>query len=69
MNTLAAIAALSDLVSAATILLSKAQEISAVVQKAQAENRDVTKEEMDAVVSNDDNAKMALHAAILKHGA
>ena len=69
MNTLVAISTLLDLINAATTMLSKAQEISAVVATAQSENRDVTKEEMDSVIAEDDAAKVALNAAILRHGA
>ncbi len=45
-------------------LVNQAGAISAVIQKAQAENRDLTPEELDSLVSSDDTARAALVAAI-----
>ncbi len=45
-------------------LVNQAGAISAVIQKAQAENRDLTPEELAGMVSADDSARAALVAAI-----
>ncbi len=45
-------------------LVNQAGAISAVIQKAQAENRDLTPEELDSLVASDDTARAALVAAI-----
>ncbi len=45
-------------------LVNQAGAISAVIQKAQAENRDLTPEELAGLVSADDSARAALVAAI-----
>jgi len=66
MNNLLALSAIIDITNAALTLLSKAQEVGALVAKAQAENRDITSEELDSVVKEDDPIRTALNAAILK---
>lgn len=68
MNTAVAITAMINLINAATILLGKGQEISAIIAKAQAEGRDVTQAELDSIIAEDDAARVALNAAILKSG-
>lgn len=45
-------------------LVNQAGAISAVIQKAQAENRDLTPEELANLVSADDTARATLVAAI-----
>ena len=45
-------------------LVNQAGTISAAIQKAQAENRDLTPEELDSFVSADNTARAALVAAI-----
>lgn len=60
MNSAALLAAL-DLSLA---LMSKAQEVSALVRQAHAENRDLTKEEIDKLTAADDEAIAGLKAAI-----
>lgn len=68
MNTLMAIQTLVDLTNAAMTLLQKSQQISAVISKAQSEGRDITTAEMEEIIKEDDSARIALNAAILKHG-
>jgi hypothetical protein len=47
-------------------LLQQANQIGALLAKAQAEGRDVTDAELDTLVAGDDAAKAALAAAIAK---
>lgn len=47
-------------------LLDRAMAYAAVVNKAKAENRDVSSEELDALAAADDAAKAKLDAAIAK---
>lgn len=47
-------------------LLDRASQIGALLQKAQAEGRDVSDAELDALVVDDDAAKKALADAIAK---
>lgn len=53
-------------VQLALILLQKANEYAVLVQKARAENRDVTDAELDALAKADDQARAILEAAIAK---
>lgn len=66
MNTLIAKTALVDILNAAKLLLGKACKIGEMITKAQAENRDVTQAEIDSIVHEDDAAKVAINAAILR---
>jgi hypothetical protein len=45
-------------------LITQAQQIGMLIQKARAENRDISDEEMDALVGIDNAAKIRLQAAI-----
>ncbi len=47
-------------------LTAQAQQLSLLLQKAQNEGRDVTEEELNALVSDDEVAKAALDAAIAR---
>lgn len=47
-------------------LLDRAQAIGAMISRAQAEKRDITPAELDAVVAQDDTARATLQAAIDK---
>jgi len=47
-------------------LLDRAQSIGALLTKAQAEGRDVTQEELDALAAADDLARVGLVDAIAK---
>jgi len=47
-------------------LLQQASTIGAMIQKAQAEGRDLTEAELNSIVAADDAAKAALAAAIAK---
>lgn len=48
----------------ALALMARATQISTLVRNAQAEQRDLTTEELDAVVKSDDTALEQLNAAI-----
>ena len=50
-------------------LLDRASSIAALINKAKAENRDVTDAELDALAVLDDAARVALEAAIAKRKA
>jgi hypothetical protein len=66
MNTLIAVTTIMDLTNAALTMLAKAQQVSAIIAKAQAESRDITVEELDLIIKEDDPARVALNEAILK---
>lgn len=67
MNTLAALNMLVTLTSTLTELANHAQQISALIQKAQAEGRtELTAEEWALITGADDAARSALANAIVK---
>ena len=49
-----------------TGLVGRVQAISALISKAQAEGRDITTEELESLVKEDDTARAALVEAIAK---
>lgn len=53
-------------ISLLTELLKQAAAISVLVRQAQSEGRDLTPAELDAVVSSDDQARVALVDAIAR---
>jgi hypothetical protein len=57
MNAVAAVGLLSE-------MLRQAMAISQLIQRAQAENRDLTATELAAIAGRDDTARQALVAAI-----
>jgi len=54
---------LLQLITAWTVQI---QKITALIEKARAEGRDITDEEIDSLVADDDAAKLALDQAIEK---
>jgi hypothetical protein len=67
MNTIAAIASMMDLINASAALLLKTQQISALIAKAQAEERDMTDEELDSIIKEDDAIRVVLNDEVLRH--
>lgn len=47
-------------------LTTRVQDLAKLLRTAQAEGRDITAEELDALVADDDIARAALEAAILR---
>lgn len=68
MGALEAVSIATNLITAGLELVIKAQQISALVQKAQAEGRDLTPAEMEQARKLDDDARGRLAAAIAAHG-
>lgn len=64
MNGVDAAIAVSQLLELALSLLVRAQEVSALVERAQAEGRDLTAEEMAQIVAAREAARAAAAAAI-----
>lgn len=64
MNGVDAVIAVSQLLGLAISLLVRAQEVSALVERAQAEGRDLTAEEMAQIVAAREAARAAAAAAI-----
>jgi hypothetical protein len=67
MNTIAAIASMMDLINASAVLLVKTQQISALIAKAQAEERDMTDEELATIIKEDDAVRVVLNDAVLRN--
>lgn len=57
---------ISELLNTGMGLLSKAQEVSSLITKAQREKREITQEELDNIVAGDDQARAALVDAIAR---
>ena len=49
-------------------LINAAGPVSAAIRRAQAENRDLTREELDDAFAQDDAARDSLAASIANHG-
>lgn len=64
MGTVEAIQALNAVLSLAVNAAVSAQQISEVIQKAQAEGRDISKEEWDQIISQADAADARLAEAL-----
>jgi RNA:NAD 2'-phosphotransferase (TPT1/KptA family) len=64
MGALEAVGIVIQLVNMATNMLARATEVSELIKKAHAENRPITKEELDAIVGQDDAARKMLEDAI-----
>lgn len=64
MGTVEAIQALNAVLSLAVNAAVSAQQISEVIQKAQAEGRDISREEWDQIISQADAADARLAAAV-----
>jgi len=62
MGTESTVAALNLLLQ----ILTQAQGLTALIQKARAEGRDVSEDELDSLVEADDAARVALDAEIAK---
>jgi hypothetical protein len=62
--TLAAINYLATATSSALALIQAAQAVSMLLQKAHAEGREITDDELDSVVVTDDAARAVLEKAI-----
>ena len=56
-----------DLINASAALLLKTQQISALIAKAQAEERDMTDEELDSIIKEDDAIRVVLNDEVLRH--
>ena len=63
-NALAAVSLAVDLLTAAAELSLRLQAVSTLLQRARAEGRDLTDEELASVVATDDEARAKLQAAI-----
>ncbi len=59
-----ALVKLSMLIQAASTLTAAAERVSAAIQRAQAEGRDLSDTELDDMARRDDEATAALEAAI-----
>ncbi len=66
MGALEAVGLVIQLVNAATNMLAQASQVSELIKKAHAENRPLTKEELEAIVGTDDAARKILQDAIGK---
>jgi hypothetical protein len=62
--TVKAVSLAVDLLVAATELTTRLQGVSAMLQKAQAEGRDLTEAELQSLMSADDVARVRLQKAI-----
>ena len=56
-----------DLINASAVLLVKTQQISALIAKAQAEERDMTDEELATIIKEDDAVRVVLNDAVLRN--
>lgn len=65
-NTLAAVSVAVDLLTLVAETTVKLQTVSAVLQKAHAEGREITDAELAGIKALDDEAKARLDAAIAK---
>lgn len=59
-----ALATLATLTSSALAFMQAAQQVSMLLQRAHAEGREITDEELASVIANDDIARSALDKAI-----
>ena len=66
MSAFAAVSLLTDLLQVASGLMTQASAISAVIAKAQAENRAITPEEWAAIDGDQIKARAAAIAAVAK---
>lgn len=66
LNTLQAVSLAADILTAVTELTLRLQTVSALLQKARLENRDLTDAELRSVVALDDDAKVKLDVALAK---
>jgi hypothetical protein len=64
--TLKAVSMAADLLTVTVHLTTKLQEVNALLQKARTEGRTISDDELDAVVSKDDQEKLKLDVAIAK---
>jgi len=64
MGTMESVAAVAQLLGLAISLLMRAQQVSGMIQAAQAEGRDLTQTEMDEIKATRDMARAAALAAI-----
>lgn len=68
MNVVSALTTLSELLSLITTVSKHATEITALINKARSEGRDITDAELDGLKGMDDLAKQALDDAIKAAG-
>ena len=68
MGTIEAINLLSQLMTVSMNALATANQVSALIQKAHAEGRDITPAELNSIVTADDTTREALVAAITAAG-
>lgn len=66
MPAIAAVNLLITLIETATQAMGMVKQVSALISKAQAEGRDITDAELNAIEATDDAARAALVAAIAK---
>ena len=64
MGTVESVAVVAQLLGLAISLLMRAQQVSGMIQAAQAEGRDLTQTEMDEIKATRDMARAAALAAI-----
>jgi hypothetical protein len=64
--TLQAVSLAADLLTVTIHLTAKLQEVSALLQKARLEGRELSDAELDSVISKDDAEKLKLDVAIAK---
>lgn len=64
MELVSALAALTQLMMQVETMASAAHRLSGLIQDAQAEGRDITEEELDELLAEDDRARDVLQRAI-----